>query len=215
MNLLKPPTVFYLIPLVPVATRLVLFFAFWETRKEVLRPDQIARESTKSFALPMAGLSFTGVVAIAVLDSVRQSNFRIPVFYMLISFLCYLIAVNMQDYKFFVSREVLSNTLIDVATLGLICTAVLFVFSADYGQAFKIFVLVLAAIGWLTDHILRLRYTYVDLERFRRKVRNRNEQQQLREEQLRVEQLRLEQERAAHLASGLSTTGKAPTAAGS
>src|SRR5688572_29285113 len=107
LDLFKPPIVFYFIPFTPLITRLTMFFLFWDVRKELLRPDQIARESTKQFVLALAGLSFTGVIAIAVVDSVNQSNFKIPVFYLLISFLCYLIANNLQDYKFFVSRDVL------------------------------------------------------------------------------------------------------------
>lgn len=153
-----------------------MFFWFWDVRKELLRPDQIARDSTKSFVLALAGLSFTGVIAIAVVDSVNQSNFKIPVFYLLISFLCYLIANNIQDYKFFVSRDVFSNTLIDIATLSLICTAVTVVFLAGYGVVFQSVVLIVALTGWLTDHILRLRYTLNDFRKFRRKVERRNEQ---------------------------------------
>ena len=176
LDLFKPPTVFYFIPFIPLITRLTMFFLFWDIRKELLRPDQIARDSTKQFVLALAGLSFTGVIAIAVVDSVNQSNFKIPVFYLLISFLCYLIANNIQDYKFFVSREVLSSTLIDIATLSLICTAVTVVFLAGYGVIFQSVVLIVALAGWLTDHILRLRYTLNDFRKFRRKVERKNEQ---------------------------------------
>ena len=176
LDLFKPPIVFYFIPFTPLITRLLLLFLFWDIRKELLRPDQIARESTKSFVLALAGLSFTGVIAIAVVDSVNQSNFRITVFYLLISFLCYLIALNMQDYKFFVSRDVWSNTLIDIATLSLICTAVTVVFLAGYGVVFQSVVLIVAITGWLADHILRIRYTFNDFRKFRRKAERRNEQ---------------------------------------
>ena len=176
LDLFKPPTVFYFIPFTPLLTRGTLFFLFWDVRKYLLRPDQIARESTKSFVLALAGLSFTGVIAIAVVDSVNQVNFRIPVFYLLISFLCYLIAFNIQDYKFSVSRDVWSNILIDIATLSLVCTAVTVVFLAGYGVVFQSVVLIVALTGWLADHIVRIRYTLKDFRKYREREQRKNEQ---------------------------------------
>ena len=176
LDFFNPPTVFYFIPFTPLLTRGTLFFLFWDVRKYLLRPDQIARESTKSFVLALDGLSFTGVIAIAVVDSVNQVNFRIPVFYLLISFLCYLIAFNIQDYKFSVARDVWSNILIDIATLSLVCTAVTVVFLAGYGVVFQSVVLIVALTGWLADHIVRIRYTLKDFRKYREREKRKNEQ---------------------------------------
>src|SRR5205814_2163842 len=83
------------------------------------------------------------------------------VFYLLISFLCYLIALNIQDYKFFLTREQISSTLIDIATLSLICTAVAVVFVANYGMAFRVVVIVIALAGWIIDLAVRTHYTII------------------------------------------------------
>ena len=66
LDLFKPPIVFYFIPFTPLITRVALLFLFWDVRKQLLRPDQIARDPTRQAVLALAGLSFTGVIAIAV-----------------------------------------------------------------------------------------------------------------------------------------------------
>jgi hypothetical protein len=136
----------------------------------------MSRDATRTVIVALAGFSFAGLIGITVLDSTNRKNFRYTVFYLLISFLCYLLAINLQDYKFLLSREQMSNLLIDTATLSLICSVVSVVFLAGYDLPFKITVLTIALTGWMIDHIIRTIYTWGDFKKIRQEVRARERQ---------------------------------------
>lgn len=164
---LSEPMFLYFIPFVPLISRLVIFVKYFDVRNEALTEAQMARESTRASILALAGFSFTGVIGISVLDAATSRQFKLPVFYLMISFLCYLIALNMQDYKYLVGREEISATLIDMATLSLISTTVAIVLMANYGGYFSLVVFIFALGGWLLDHVIRVRYAWQDLKEIR------------------------------------------------
>ena len=60
----------------------------------------------------------------------------------------------MQDYRVFLIAMIISDTLIEIATLALICSVVSAIFIVGY--EFKYLILIFASLGWLTDHFIRL-----------------------------------------------------------
>ncbi|MBW2620863.1 MAG: hypothetical protein JRC56_05985 [Deltaproteobacteria bacterium] len=86
---------------------------------EIPSEEEQDRESHRSHILTLAGFSFTGLLAIAVLDATLVQDFRFAVYYLLVSFLCYLSALNFQGYKSKRWHDQLATALMDVASLSL------------------------------------------------------------------------------------------------
>ncbi len=160
---------FYIVPFLPLFSRGALAAEYFDIKNELISKEQRAGDSYRAIILGMAAFSFAGVVGIVALDAARQSELQIPVFYVLVSFLCYLSALNMQEYKFFVSRDILSDALVDVANLSLLCCVMALVFSANYGVLYKGVVVGLGVLAWLPDHLVRLKYTWKDYGTIRTK----------------------------------------------
>lgn len=156
---------FYFIPFFPFITRGVVFARYFNLRKVPLTKGQMARESSRTVILALAGFSFAGVIGISVLETTNRQNFKYTVFYLLVSFLGYLAALNLQDYKFFISREQVSNLLTDIATLSLTCSVVSAVFLSGYDCPFQVAVFALALFIWLTDHVIRVCYSWGDFRK--------------------------------------------------
>jgi hypothetical protein len=166
------PLFSYFIPFFTLITRGAVFLKNCDAkmRNEPLTKAEMAREPTRAFVLALAGFSFTGLMGISVLDNISRHNFTVQVFYLLVSFLCYLNALQLQDYKFLLLREIISDTLIDIATLCLICSAVSLVIAADYGKGFKAVILCIALLGWAIDHSIRIRYIWQDYNAIRKGI---------------------------------------------
>jgi hypothetical protein len=105
----------------------------------------------------MAAFSFAGVLGINLLES-HQNDLRLPAFYLMVSFLSYFSALNLQNYKFNVWREILSDFLIDTANLSLISSVMVMVLSGKYDQSYKVALFAIALLAWLPDQILSLKY---------------------------------------------------------
>ena len=89
----------YFVPLVPLVSRALLCVKHRTQMSEILSEEENDRESHRSHILALAGFSFTGLLAIAVLDATLLQDFHYAVYYLLVSFLCYLSALNFQGYK--------------------------------------------------------------------------------------------------------------------
>src|SRR5215212_7564243 len=101
-----------------------------------LSEDQAARDSSRAVIIAIAGFSFTGVAGVAVLESAtRQKELQVPVAFFLFAFLLSIFALQLENYKFFVSRLLLSLFLIEAALLMLLIAIVAIVFSGQYSYA--------------------------------------------------------------------------------
>jgi hypothetical protein len=59
------------------------------------------RAANRTFILTLAGFSFSALPALSIYDSrVPGSPLRLEVYYLLVSFLCYYAAMNLQKYPF-------------------------------------------------------------------------------------------------------------------
>ena len=107
------------IPFIPFITRGILSLRFRPKMSETLAEDENDRESHRTLILALAAFSFAALLAIAVLDTTTQ-RFRLPTYYLLISFLSYYFALNLQGYKFARWHDQLGDALVEAASLSLI-----------------------------------------------------------------------------------------------
>ena len=143
------------IPFIPFITRGILSLRFRPKMSETLAEDENDRESHRTLILALAGFSFAALLAIAVLDTTTQ-RFRLPTYYLLISFLSYYFALNLQGYKFSRWHDQLGDALVEAASLSLILAVMAIVWVSYPNELFTWAVSVLALGVWLADHIIRL-----------------------------------------------------------
>jgi hypothetical protein len=82
----------------PVLLRVALFFRYWAALKKALGKDS-SRDSVRSVVGLLAGFSFSSLVALMVLDDAVQIKFERSILFLIVSFLSYLSAMNLQGLK--------------------------------------------------------------------------------------------------------------------
>jgi hypothetical protein len=146
----------YFVPLVPLLGRAVMTAKFRHFMAKGMKEATAAREAHRSFIITLTGFSFTGLLAIAVVDSSIQQSLHLSVYYLLISFLCYLFALNLQSYKTHWWHDQLGDFLVEAATLSLLLSVVAIVWTSKQPDGFKYLITILALAVWLLDHIIRI-----------------------------------------------------------
>ncbi|MCA1613927.1 MAG: hypothetical protein LC800_07215 [Acidobacteria bacterium] len=150
-------TAFYFAPVVPLVGRSLITARFRRYMRRGMKEEVAAREVHRSFILALGGFSFSGLLAIAVIDASVQQNLQLSVYYLLISFLSYLFALNLQSYKSHWWHDQLGDLLIEAATLSLLLSVVAIIWSSKQPDTFKYLVTCLAVAVWLLDHLIRIR----------------------------------------------------------
>ena len=161
---MKGGFVYYCLPIFPILTRGMLFLRYPKQMKEVLREQEIDREAHRTFMLALAGFSFSGLLAIVVLDAALRQDFHFAVYYLLLSFLCYLSAINLQSYKAKRWQDQADAALREAATLCLILSVLSILNSREFAAGFALVMTTLAILVWLIDHFLRLRFLWIFLK---------------------------------------------------
>src|SRR5437899_2833533 len=113
-----------LAPLLPILTRLLLVARFHKQMPDVLSEEEDDRDQNRSVILALAGFSFAGVLAVALLDVALQQSFAQTVFFLLVSFLAYLWALNAQSYKALRWQGEMVDALIEVGSLSLVLSLI-------------------------------------------------------------------------------------------
>lgn len=144
--------------LVPLLTRFALYLRFRQYMNKDLPPKARDIEAHRTLILGLAGFSFAGLLGLAVADAALQDDLRLSVFFLLVSFLSYLWALNLQGYKFARWQDLFSDTLLDLASLALILSIVGIVFTTNTDTFFKTSITLFAVIVWGVDHALRVYY---------------------------------------------------------
>jgi hypothetical protein len=146
----------YAFPLAPVATRSVLaIFWHWLMFDELPEAAQ-HRDANRAVILALAGFSFTAVAGLAVLDTAGRSGFQLSIWYVLLSFVSYLTALNLQSYKVTRWQNYIAAALIEVGSLSLTLTLVSLVLAGKFDDWFRALVAVVAVGCWAVDHFIRL-----------------------------------------------------------
>lgn len=161
---MKGGFVYYCLPIFPILTRGMLFLRYPKQMKELLGEEELDREAHRTFMLAMAGFSFSGLLAMVVLDTALRRDFHFAVYYLLLSFLCYLCAINLQSYKAKRWQDQAAAALKDAATLCLILSVLSILNSGGFETGFALVMSALAILVWFIDHFLRLRFLWIFLK---------------------------------------------------
>lgn len=162
VNLLIPLTILWYLPLFPFVTRaFILVPPFRHQLAQAIPPKQLNRDEHRTVILALAGFSFSGAVALAVValsvsDAKLRNSLQLPVFYLLISFLCYFFALNLQGYKSHWWHDVAGEALADAASLSLVLSIIVVVRDSYPNSSFGDMITVLALVVWLVDHAIRV-----------------------------------------------------------
>ena len=158
--------IWYSAPIVPLFSRAILCISHHSQMGEILSEEEHDRGAHRSHILALAGFSFTGLLALAVLDATLRQDFHFGVFYLLISFLCYFFALNLQGYKKRRWHDQFATALIDSASLSLILSIVSILHIQTFKSNFAIGLALFAFFVWVVDHIIRLRiqWSYLNIK---------------------------------------------------
>ena len=146
----------YLALLLPFLTRMVLCIRFWTHAKQRLTEDEQDRETHRTIILALAGFSFTGLLALVVLESALQQELSIAISCLLFSFLSFMVSLNLQSYKFHYWQDQLGTAFIDAGTLALILSVLSILVTSQQDPKFATTLSVLALTAWVVDHSIRL-----------------------------------------------------------
>lgn len=152
--------IFYSIVFFPILTRGILFLNFQKRMKEALSNEELAKESHRTLILTLTGFSFSGLLAMAVLDVTLRQDFHFSIYYLLMSFLSYQVALNLQSYKVKRWQDQLATVFVDIASLCLILSILSILNLRKFSPYFAYFLSALAILIWLIDHWFRLRFQW-------------------------------------------------------
>ncbi len=93
------PYLLFGVPLVAPVARMAMMLLFALTPNEILGDAEQDRGGNRAIILPLAGFSFSALLALVVLDSARVQGLRLPIGLLLASFLAFYTSLNLQSYK--------------------------------------------------------------------------------------------------------------------
>jgi len=158
----------YFVPFVPLVVRGYLITRFNSIMADVLSEEvQIQdADANRSVIIGLVTLSFTGLLGLAVVDATLRKNLQLQVYFLLISFLCYMGALNLQGYKFHRWREQVSDAAREAGSLCLTLSVVTII-QVTYPNVFYSWGLTVLALGlWALNFIVKVKIdlTYLPYE---------------------------------------------------
>lgn len=147
----------YIVPLVPLLTRFALGLYWHGLMSETLPEKAQERDLHRATILGLAGFSFTAAAGLAVLDASTLASLQLPIWYVMVSFVSFIGALNLQSYKATRAQDQLATALIEVGTLSLTLTLVTLLLGAKFAPWFNCSASFLALGAWGLDHTIRLR----------------------------------------------------------
>ena len=148
--------IFYCVPLFPLLIRFLFISLVRGNLTKVLPEPENDRAEIRSYILGLGGFSFTALVALILLAPSIQKDIQYSIYYIFLSFLSYFFALNLQGYKNKRWHDIISDALIETASLCLILTVVSLLMVSSLGQIFIYSISILALSIWLLDFIIRL-----------------------------------------------------------
>jgi hypothetical protein len=115
------------------------------------------REQQRAVILSLAGFSFTGIVALIILDATILPRLHFAVWFLLISFLAYTWSFNAQGYKSKRWQNEIAIGLLEAGGLSLVFAIVSILAASNFDSAFKLAGASLAVIVALSDLVIRAR----------------------------------------------------------
>jgi hypothetical protein len=158
----------YFLPGLPIAPRLALAWRFRKFMRETLPEAERARSEHRTVILALTGFSFSGALALPAYGFAAQSNVLLPTFYVVLSFVCYLGALNVQGYKFLRWHDQTASGLADIATFSLILTVLGMILLLQASFTYVAFLAILSLLVWGVDLGIRL-YSWISYFRAKEK----------------------------------------------
>jgi hypothetical protein len=155
----------YWLPLIPLGVRALVITVYFGTMRVPLKESQQARESHRALLLPLATLSFTGLFALVVVSKERAGDYSLPIYFLLVSFLAYLFAVNFQGYKNLRWHDQVGDALAEMGLLCLLASVASIAVRADIETFVRTTVVASVFAGWALDFAIRivLEFRYLKL----------------------------------------------------
>lgn len=150
------PIVAYTLPFIPIVTRLLVCVIWLPKMSEELPEAAQERDVVRAFILSLAGFSFTAVAGFAVLDATVRIKLQLPTWYVLVSFVFYISALNLHSYKFRRWHSQFATAFVEVGTFSLTLALVAVLFTAAFDCWFQILATCIMLGAWALDHIYRL-----------------------------------------------------------
>jgi small-conductance mechanosensitive channel len=154
-----------------MVTRGILYLKFRKAMKVVLNEEQLARESHRTYILALAGFSFSGLLALVVLDAALRQNYQISIYYLFLSFLGFVFALNQQSYKAKRWQDQIATASTEMALLCLILSILAILMTQDFSPTFALSLSIVAISVWLVDHVLRLIFVWKTLSKEKENTR--------------------------------------------
>lgn len=155
---------YHLIPFIPFITRGLTCLKYKNLMNNILSEAERDRETIRTIVLTLLGISFTGLLALTIVDAKVDLKTFYPMYYMLLSFLGLFVTLNLQSYKFYRWHSILGVTLIDFATLSLLLAITSIIWSSNQNILHQLLFTVLAIGTWAGDHLKRLDLLTLDLK---------------------------------------------------
>jgi hypothetical protein len=152
----------YALPALPAIVRVFVATRFSGYMRVLLPEEALQRMDHRTVFAALASISFAGLLALVVLPGLPGR--QLSIWFMLVSFLCLLAALNLQGYKVRRWHDWAGDALFEGAVLALLGAIATFVVKSDLSVVFRAAVVVFAATVWLADFCLRI---YFEIDNLR------------------------------------------------
>lgn len=147
----------YLAPVFPLAVRIGLMWKFKRFMHESLSVEEQQQEEHRTVILALAGFSFTAALALPAYGVSAGVDVLLPTFYVVLSFLCYLAALNAQAYKYTRWHDQIASGLADVASFCLLAATIGMASLLKPPRPYLYFLVFAACAVWGVDLVTRVR----------------------------------------------------------
>jgi len=148
----------YALPFMPMLGRGLIIIRYKRYMRDALNEGAIDRANHRSLIAALAGFSFAGLLALVALPGSLLER-ALPIWYVLLSFLSYLAALNLQGYKALLWHDQIGDALFEISSLGLIASVITFILKSELPTAFHIIATALALSVWALDYLIRIHFT--------------------------------------------------------
>ena len=147
----------YAAPVLPAAVRLILAVRYRRFMAESLESNEQQQDEHRTVILALSGFSFTAALALPAYGVSATVDVLLPTFYVVLSFLCYVGALNMQAYKYARWNDQVASGLADVASFCLLAATIGMVSLLSPPPLYFLFLALVAFVVWASDVYVRMR----------------------------------------------------------
>jgi hypothetical protein len=155
-----PTWVLFFVPALAVVARGWMMLKFTMLTMQPMSTAELDRAGSRAIILPMAGFSFSALLALVVLETTRVASLRTPVQLLLASFLAFYSSLNLQSYKIRRWEDQLASGLKETGSGWLLLSVVAVVNSSPAGTGYKWGIGLVALGVWVVDLAVRLVLDY-------------------------------------------------------